>query len=83
MAKLLAQELEKEERSGGRGAGGDVFVCLACRNPQKAAEAKQQLRAECPRAFIEVVQVDTSSTESCVQAAKEIQKKLAAVSLIE
>ncbi|KAJ1739477.1 3-keto-steroid reductase, partial [Coemansia sp. RSA 1086] len=49
-------------------------VVLACRNAGRAASAQQQLLSQFPNATIHVVQLDTSSTKSVLNAAYEINK---------
>lgn len=54
---------------------GEVRICLACRNLQKANSARQQLLKEYPLGQVDIVQMDTSSVASSVKAAKEIRQR--------
>ena len=54
-----------------------VRVCLACRNLQKAKDARQLLLTEHPQAQIDIMHIDTSSVASSLNAAKEIARRYA------
>lgn len=72
----LAQRLLAEGvRGEGEGGGGDVRVCLACRNMQKAEAARQSLLADYPHSKVDLLHVDVSSIDSVKTAAAELQKR--------
>ncbi|KAJ2849563.1 hypothetical protein IWW36_002538 [Coemansia brasiliensis] len=52
----------------------DKSIVLACRNADRASSAQKQLISEFPNATIHIVQLDTSSTKSVLNAAYEISK---------
>lgn len=56
-----------------------IRLCLACRNMEKAEVTRQTLLREHPGAKIDLLQVDTSSPESAINAAKEIKKRYTGV----
>ena len=50
-------------------------LCLACRSLQKGGVAKNELLKEHPNANIDLLQVDTSDPQSCIEAGNEIKKR--------
>lgn len=55
--------------------GVQLRLCLACRNQAKAKGAKGDLLKDYPHAKIDMLPVDTSDPQSCLNAAKDIIEK--------
>ncbi|XP_076460808.1 3-keto-steroid reductase/17-beta-hydroxysteroid dehydrogenase 7-like isoform X2 [Babylonia areolata] len=52
-----------------------LHLCLACRNKKRAEKARAYLQALFPDATIDVVNIDTSSVKSVLDAAKVLKEK--------
>lgn len=57
-------------------------LCLACRDPQRARDARAALLATHPTARVTLVQMDTSSVSSVIAAAQEVKRRWDAVHLM-
>ena len=55
--------------------GRQLRLCLACRNMEKAVAARGELLRDFPSAQIDLLYVDTSSPESAIAAARDIQRR--------
>lgn len=51
----------------------DLQLCLACRNMERARDARAALLAKHPTAQVVLLQMDTSSVSSVIAAAQEIK----------
>lgn len=56
-------------------AAEGLQLCLACRNMQRARAARQSLLASHPSAQVDLLQLDTSSISSVINAAQEVKLK--------
>ena len=53
----------------------NLTLCLACRNKQRAQQAKDSLLTSYPGSKIDIVIVDTSCVKSVLEAAKTLRER--------